>query len=49
MVDATVGIHVGRSAQVSIKATNLLDRKIKEHVFGDIIRRKLTAQMRYRF
>jgi outer membrane receptor protein involved in Fe transport len=49
MVDAAVGVNIGRNARVSIKGTNLLDRKIKQHIFGDIIRRKMTAELRYRF
>ncbi|HYS54407.1 MAG TPA: TonB-dependent receptor [Thermoanaerobaculia bacterium] len=49
MVDAAVGVPVGHNVDVLAKGTNLLDRRIKEHIFGDIIRRELTAEVRYRF
>ena len=37
------------SMEVKLSATNLLDDPIKQHVFGDIIRRKATLELRYRF
>lgn len=49
VVDAAAGVDVSRSARVSIKGTNLLDRQIKQHVFGDVIRRKMSAELGYRF
>jgi outer membrane receptor protein involved in Fe transport len=43
-VNGRVSMHVPRSsADVWVSATNLLDEKIKSHVFGDIVRRKVTA------
>jgi len=47
--NAAVGLYANAATQISVKATDLLDRKIKEHVFGDVIRRKTTVELRYRF
>jgi outer membrane receptor protein involved in Fe transport len=49
IVNAALGLFVSGHAQVVMNATNLLDKKIKQHVFGDIMRRKATAEVRYRF
>ncbi len=49
IVNAAIGMFVSEHAQVDLKATDLLDKKIKEHIFGDIIRRKATVELRYRF
>jgi iron complex outermembrane receptor protein len=50
LLNARVGYPLrGTPARVSVSATNLLDRRIKQHVFGDIIGRKLSAEVRYRF
>jgi outer membrane receptor protein involved in Fe transport len=47
--NAAIGLFANAATQVAVKSTNILDRKIKEHVFGDIIRRKTTVELRYRF
>jgi len=49
IVNAAIGMFVSEHAQVDLKATDLLDKKIKDHIFGDIIRRKATVGLRYRF
>lgn len=43
------GSSIGRGLQLVADATNVLDRRIKEHVFGDTMRRRAVAQLRYRF
>ena len=35
--------------QLVLRGTNLADRKVKQHVFGDIIGRQVTAEMTARF
>ncbi|MEM7249319.1 MAG: hypothetical protein AAF533_28660 [Acidobacteriota bacterium] len=35
--------------ELRLSGTNLLNEKIKQHVFGDEIRRKLSAELRYKF
>ena len=37
----------GDTVAVSVSATNLFDRRIKQHVFGDILRRQVTAALRF--
>jgi outer membrane receptor protein involved in Fe transport len=48
-VNAAYGYDVTHALQVIASGTNLLDTKIKQHVFGDIIGRKLSLEARYRF
>jgi hypothetical protein len=33
----------------SVTATNLFNARIQQHVFGDIISRKVTAQVRFNY
>jgi hypothetical protein len=33
----------------AVRATNLLDASIQQHVFGDIIRRAISAELLLRF
>jgi outer membrane receptor protein involved in Fe transport len=49
MANTAFGFAVTRTANVVFNVTDLFDRKIKQHIFGDIIRRKATAEVRYRF
>ena len=37
---------IRRSLDLSIACINLLDAKVKQHVFGDILRRQVTAELR---
>ena len=49
IVNAALGLATNPRTQLVMNATDLLDKNIKEHVFGDIIRRKATMEVRYRF
>jgi outer membrane receptor protein involved in Fe transport len=42
-----VSYHPGHTWELWLSATNLLDEKIKSHVYGDIVRRKVTAGVRW--
>lgn len=39
----------GRHVGVRVTGTNLLDQEVQQHVFGDIVRRKVAIQARWRF
>jgi outer membrane receptor protein involved in Fe transport len=51
MVNATFGVKWGAGGRVvtSIKGTNLLNESIQQHVFGDILKRSITAEVRFDF
>jgi outer membrane receptor protein involved in Fe transport len=51
MVNATFGVKWGRDGRIitSIKGTNLLNEEIQQHIFGDIIKRSVAAELRLRF
>jgi iron complex outermembrane receptor protein len=47
LVNGTVGVPLYRNqVELVIKGTNLTDNKIKQHVFGDIIGRRVAAELR---
>jgi hypothetical protein len=50
MVNATIGLRLfdGR-ATLSIIGQNIFDEKLQQHLFGDIISRKVTGQLQFRF
>ncbi len=50
MVNATIGLRLfdGR-ATLSIIGQNLFDERLQQHLFGDIITRKVTGQLQFRF
>ena len=48
-VNAAFGFSATPKTQLVLSATNLLDRRIKQHVFGDVIGRKTTLEVRQRF
>jgi outer membrane receptor protein involved in Fe transport len=49
-VDGAFGVHSSdRLMTVTIRGTNLLNRRIQQHAFGDVIRRMVTGEMRVRF
>ncbi len=50
MVNASFGVkwHEGRII-TTIKGTNLLNEDIQQHIFGDIIKRSLMAELRFKF
>jgi outer membrane receptor protein involved in Fe transport len=37
----------GRHVELIVKATNLLDQRIQQHVFGDVIRRQVSCYVRF--
>jgi outer membrane receptor protein involved in Fe transport len=48
MLNATFGVKLaGGKVVASLKATNLLDEKILQHIYGDITRRAVVAQVRF--
>ena len=49
LVNGSLGVNVTRSTELVVAGTNLLDRDIKQHVFGDIIGRKISIEVRQRF
>jgi outer membrane receptor protein involved in Fe transport len=48
IVNATVGVKLadGR-ATISLKGTNLLNEKIMQHIYGDLMRRSIVAELRF--
>lgn len=48
-VNASVGVRLNARTTVSVMGTNLLNAKIQQHVFGDIISRKVTGQIRFSY
>ncbi len=51
MVNATFGVKWGSGGRIvtSIKGTNLLNETIQQHIFGDILKRSLMAELRVKF
>ncbi len=50
MVNANFGVKWNKGKVVtSLKGTNLLDKKIQQHVFGDILRRSAMFETRFTF
>ncbi len=48
MVNATVGMRFAQGkAQFSLRGTNLLNQKIMQHIYGDILRIAVVAELRY--
>ena len=39
----------GSAAEIVVSAINMFDRKIQQHVFGDILRRQLKTELRVRW
>ena len=49
-LNMTFGVHLaGDRMDLSIIGQNVLDEQIQQHIFGDIITRKITGQIRFRF
>jgi outer membrane receptor protein involved in Fe transport len=47
MLNATLGVKLGKGKVIlSLKGTNLTNEKIQQHVFGDILRRSVVAELR---
>jgi hypothetical protein len=50
MVNATLGMKFNDGKVVaSLKGTNLLNQKIQQHVFGDLIKLNVVAELRLFF
>jgi outer membrane receptor protein involved in Fe transport len=50
LVDGGFGVHsADRKMTVAVRAKNLSDRPIQQHIFGDIIRRTVTGEVRFDF
>ena len=50
LVNANFGVKFNHGKTVAmLKGTNLLDKKIQQHVFGDILRRSVTLEARFTF
>jgi hypothetical protein len=48
LLDGGVGVHsADDSMAVAIRGTNLLDHPIQQHIFGDVIRRCVIAEVRF--
>jgi iron complex outermembrane receptor protein len=48
-LNAGVGFRLNQRATISVIGTNLTNEKIQQHVFGDIIARKITGQIKFNF
>ena len=50
MVNGSFGVRWNdRRITTSIKSTNLFNETIQQHVFGDLLRRSVTAEVRFDF
>jgi outer membrane receptor protein involved in Fe transport len=50
MVNGSVGVRwAGGKVTTTLKGTNLLNEDIMQHVFGDILKRSVTAEVRFDF
>ena len=48
MLNATVGVKLaGGKATVSLRGTNLLNQEILQHIYGDLMKRSLVAELRF--
>ncbi len=49
LVNAALGCSVSKRTEVVLSGTNLLNRQVRQHVFGDTIGRKISIEVRQRF
>jgi outer membrane receptor protein involved in Fe transport len=50
LVDGGLGVHSPDGTMtVAVRGTNLLNKPVQQHVFGDVIRRTLTGEVRFAF
>jgi hypothetical protein len=48
MVNATLGVKLAEGrVMISLKGLNLGNEKIQQHVFGDILKRSVLAELRF--
>ena len=48
-IGAAAGVRVSNAVTLSLTGTNLLDERMQQHVFGDIIGRRITAKVQLRY
>lgn len=48
-LNAGAGARVNRRTTLSVTAMNLLDEKIRQHVFGDVLSRKIVGQIQFKY
>ncbi len=48
-VNASVGVRFGDTTTLSVSAYNLFDEDVQQHVFGDLISRRVVGQLLFRF
>jgi iron complex outermembrane receptor protein len=50
LVDGGFGVHSTDGAMmVALRGRNLLNRSVQQHIFGDIVRRTVTGEVRFQF
>jgi outer membrane receptor protein involved in Fe transport len=49
LVNGSVGRRVTDTTEIVLSGTNLLNREVRQHVFGDTIGRKISIEVRQRF
>ena len=50
LVDAAFGVNSSDNGMtVAVRATNVFNKAVQQHVFGDIIRRSVTGEVRFEF
>ncbi len=50
LVSATVGVKWNKGRVItSIKSTNILNQDIQQHIFGDVLKRSVVGEVRFRF
>jgi hypothetical protein len=50
LVDGTFGLHsTDRQMTVAVRGKNLLNKAIQQHIFGDVIGRRMTGEVRLTF
>ncbi len=47
MVNGSIGFKLNPRITTSLKSTNLFNKQIQQHVFGDILGRSVTAEVRF--
>jgi outer membrane receptor protein involved in Fe transport len=50
LIDGGFGVHSADGTMtIAIRGTNILDKPVQQHVFGDVIRRVVTGEVRFEF
>ena len=50
LLDGGFGVHsTDRTVTVAVRATNILNKPVQQHVFGDLVRRTVTTEARFAF